>query len=41
VDHSYDSQHQRINVSELKEGMYLMHLITDGQVYTQTFIKRN
>jgi len=41
ADHSYDSHHQRINVSELKEGMYLMHLITDGQVYTQTFIKWN
>jgi len=41
VDRYYDSRHQGINVSELKEGMYLMHLITDGQVYTQTFIKRN
>jgi hypothetical protein len=41
VNQSYDYPKKLINVSELKEGLYLLHLITDGHVYTQTFIKRN
>jgi len=41
VNQSYDSHSQLINVRALKEGMYLLHLITDGHVYTQTFIKMN
>lgn len=39
--HSYDSRNGLINVSELKEGLYLLHLITDRQIYTRTFIKKN
>jgi hypothetical protein len=39
--HYFDSDNKLINVSELNEGMYLLHVITDGHVYTQTFIKKN
>jgi len=41
LNHAYDPGNILINVSEFKEGVYLLHLITDGQVYSQPFIKRN
>jgi hypothetical protein len=39
TDPSYDADDCLIDVRGLKEGMYLLHMIADGQVYTQKFIK--
>jgi hypothetical protein len=41
VDQSCDPYSQLIDVRALKEGLYLLHVVTDGHVYTQPFIKMN
>jgi len=39
INQNYDSDCNSINLGELKEGLYLLNLISDEQFFTKTFIK--